>query len=507
MESEMSPALRRSFLVALAVLIGFSVLAKSAHDIWAATAVYLALLLLTAAYLVLAANKPVRMPLIGFSTAVLAVFWTSFHFSANPSESYLAFMDWVSFFTIFSLAVNLIKSEGDLLFLMALLVPVIGAEFCALWRNWLINTYKLRHGLLDYVEPVGTFVNANAAVAWLLLWFPFLFHKACTSATRRWYWAVGATASALGLLLIASTWSLICLMAGGAIYFRKQLWDLYIKRRRMFLIAVTGLGAIAGFVLLNKLAITLGWGGLAPRRLQPTSRLGWWMAAVKMWRNYPWLGVGLGNYPSAYLAYKSPAGLNTLYAHGLGFEILAETGILGVLAIVTWAGAFVMAIRKSIGQNRELLVGVLMFVLYSMINVSLEYLSNLLAFGVVLAALLQTENGFKWRPRVSVRLILVLGALAAIPFLVSPFLASRLIVDGNANVMSRDYEAAEKSYRAAIELDDRPWEPYFGLARIARARGHLDQVTRYAGEALSRNRLDVQLRRSLGESKPVALTP
>ncbi len=68
-------------------------------------------------------------------------------------------------------------------------------------------------------------------------------------------------------------------------------------------------------------------------------RLAHWQAAVEMARDYPFFGVGLGNYSVRYAHYRLinwhlPLG----HAHNTYLNLLAETGMVGLLAyLVYWA--------------------------------------------------------------------------------------------------------------------------------------------------------------------------
>jgi O-antigen ligase len=62
-------------------------------------------------------------------------------------------------------------------------------------------------------------------------------------------------------------------------------------------------------------------------------RLAHWQAALNMAVDHPWLGVGFGNYEIAYPQYRlfnwdEPLG----HAHNYYLNILAEAGLLGLLA-------------------------------------------------------------------------------------------------------------------------------------------------------------------------------
>jgi O-antigen ligase len=91
-------------------------------------------------------------------------------------------------------------------------------------------------------------------------------------------------------------------------------------------------------------------------------RLAHWQAALAMWRDHLWLGVGSGNYPVAYPAYavgrwRDPLG----HAHNAYLNTAAETGLLGLIAYgAFWLAALWLgwrAARGSQGLPRAVAVG------------------------------------------------------------------------------------------------------------------------------------------------------
>jgi O-antigen ligase len=91
-------------------------------------------------------------------------------------------------------------------------------------------------------------------------------------------------------------------------------------------------------------------------------RLAHWQAAIDMWRDHPWLGVGFGNYPVVYPAYAIGRWLNPLgHAHNYYLNVGAETGLVGFLAYgLFWLAAFGlgwMAVRRSSGFQRAVAAG------------------------------------------------------------------------------------------------------------------------------------------------------
>ena len=91
-------------------------------------------------------------------------------------------------------------------------------------------------------------------------------------------------------------------------------------------------------------------------------RLAHWRAALDMWRDHPWLGVGIGNYAAVYPAYAVGRWLDPLgHAHNFYLNVAAETGLLGLLAYsLFWLSAFWLgwrAVRHSRGFERAVAAG------------------------------------------------------------------------------------------------------------------------------------------------------
>jgi putative inorganic carbon (HCO3(-)) transporter len=91
-------------------------------------------------------------------------------------------------------------------------------------------------------------------------------------------------------------------------------------------------------------------------------RLAHWIAGIDMWRDHPWLGVGIGNYPAVYPAYAIGRWLSPLgHAHNYYLNVGAETGLIGFFAYcIFWLAAFGlgwMAVRRSSGFQRAVAAG------------------------------------------------------------------------------------------------------------------------------------------------------
>lgn len=80
-------------------------------------------------------------------------------------------------------------------------------------------------------------------------------------------------------------------------------------------------------------------------------RLAHWIAGIRMWESSPWIGIGAGNYAVVYERFRLPLWTEPLgHAHSLYLNLLAEVGLVGLVAFVVmwvWLAVWVMRSRSS----------------------------------------------------------------------------------------------------------------------------------------------------------------
>jgi O-antigen ligase len=77
-------------------------------------------------------------------------------------------------------------------------------------------------------------------------------------------------------------------------------------------------------------------------------RLAHWLAGIHMFQDHPFLGVGIGNYPSAYSQYMLGIFTNPLgHAHNYYINIAAEAGIFGLLTLLLFIAATFVATGRA----------------------------------------------------------------------------------------------------------------------------------------------------------------
>jgi putative inorganic carbon (hco3(-)) transporter len=283
-------------------------------------------------------------------------------------------------------------SSGFQWLLIALLLSGLSQALIGIWQFGLwtagpehfmiLGRFYRAYGTFQQPNPFGGFMNLLGLLAWglllglltygwLHLWARWRGQEKgrgrLTAVYYLWLAFAGLCAGAMSLALIFS-WSRgawLGFVAGLAVLlltWPRRLWQ------------GVALLALAGSLLL--LAVQLNLPGTAVLTERVTGfaddltladvrganihdanyavleRLAHWQAGLDMARDYPWLGVGIGNYEPAYADY---ALLNWPYAlghaHNYYINLLAETGIPGLFGyILFWC----IIIGYTIGISRRL---------------------------------------------------------------------------------------------------------------------------------------------------------
>lgn len=220
-----------------------------------------------------------------------------------------------------------------------------------------------------FMRAYGTFQQPNPYAGYLGLVAPLAFALGVWLVEKRggflpWLAAGSFTAMAVA---IGMSWS-----RGGWIAFAAAFVAVNLARSRRGAVLFTGLvilativGLLGSFQLLPR-AITQRLTSFLPfaairdvRSVEVTDenyavleRLAHWEAALDMWRDHPWLGVGFGNYEAVYDRYALPKWALPLgHAHNYYLNIAAETGLFGLIAYLwLWGAALwqtVQAVRRA----------------------------------------------------------------------------------------------------------------------------------------------------------------
>lgn len=450
---------RPGFAGAVSLVVMFAALARGAHDLWSATIVHAALLGWLAAFLIVSylrrSDDAVRLPLVVPAGGLLLAAAVSAVFAANRSDAIFAVKDLAAALIAFYAGANVFRTDEDADLLQMLIIPVLWVQAATMAIQFVSSGPGM-------VEARGTLVNANIQAAFALFWVPPLGMRAARARRERQrflYFSSGLIAAVAAIVLAGSTWALLCLGVAALAAVARRASRPGVARA----VFAAGLALVAA-ALWFKLTKSEAWNVVGMPAPSGTDRLRWWASAVRMFLDHPWLGVGPGGYPSAYPAYKYGAGQSTLFAHSLPFMVLAELGLAGAAAALAFIGTWQRRAAPAFPQRGAFAAGALLFVIASLVNLGSEYLVNQVTLGLFLGMSVATVPAPAWRPRLSAAVVVSGLAVLALPFLVTPFLAGRFIVDGRALLAQGDRAAAQQRFIAAAELDPANWEAYHGLA-------------------------------------------
>jgi O-antigen ligase len=237
------------------------------------------------------------------------------------------------------------------------------------------NSYA---GYLEMVFPfalaLGVWALATlprATGGWLRRRYAPLAEERRAARWAFWVLVVLAAAGATGLMLAAA---ITLSLSRGA-------W-LGVAAGVLVMLVLTGRrGAFCALVAVVLVALTLALGGagalpkslqerlgsagsslilldyakvpITPQNFAVKERMAYWIGGLRMVRDHPWQGVGLGNYGPEYDAkyYTSPFMKAQVHAHNYYIHIAAETGVIGLAAYLLLIGgvfaAGVRAVRRT----------------------------------------------------------------------------------------------------------------------------------------------------------------
>jgi putative inorganic carbon (HCO3(-)) transporter len=295
----------------------------------------------------------------------------------------------------------------------------------------LFDRFMRAYGTFDQPNPYGGYLGLTLPLAMGLV-AGGLLRVACPSPSPRssrpspsrekvtpaWWILLAGGSAALMLAALIMTWSRGAWLGFGAAVVVMAMAVVVRSGRGAVLGAVFGL--LAAYVLLaGGLArvppsITQRFGDFVPylgvldvqgmeitdANFAVLERVAHWQAAWQMWTDYPWLGVGIGNYEPAYSRYALPFWPQALgHAHNYYLNIAAETGVIGLLSyLLLWGAALVLAwrvVRRASGWYWGVSLGVLGVLVHLSVH---NVFDNLFVHGMYLqVAILLGVIGAGWQ--------------------------------------------------------------------------------------------------------------
>jgi O-antigen ligase len=338
---------------------------------------------------------PLVLPLLAF----ILVLVTSLLVTTSLEHSAKEIAKWVEFLVLYVIVANERDARWTKVFAAALLGT---GALVALHGIYQFLFQVGPEGFIlfgRYMRAYGTFEQPNPYAGYLGLTLPLAVGLMGTlllpkqyRVAPRWLLWVGFS-GALMLVALAMSWSrggwlgfaAAVLGIALAIIARSGRTALLIAAVVMLLIYV----ALAGGLSLVPSSLLQRFGDFVPylgsvdvRGLEITDanfavleRMAHWKAALDMWTDHLWLGVGIGNYEIAYASYALPLWPLPLgHAHNYYLNIAAETGLLGIVAYLGLWGAALFLVWRALRQASGWSLGVALGVLGMLVHLAVHNL-------------------------------------------------------------------------------------------------------------------------------------
>jgi len=318
----------------------------------------------------MAAHRQIRFPhpplLLPF-LLLLGAMLTSLPGALSPRAALKELIKWGSMLAAYLFVATRVERKHLGWLMGAILTAGCGQALLGIYQfltgrgpEWflLFGRFMRAHGTFEQPNPYGGYLGLTLPLAVSL-----------TFDLRAWLGRLAALAALLLMVVaLAMSWS-----RGAWLGFAAAMLVIRVARSRWTAILA---GVAMGFLVLTLVLssahplppiLAQRFAGLSAYFTLPNvttaevteanyaliERLAHWQAALRMWADHPWLGVGIGNYAVVYPAYAlshwpEPLG----HAHNYYLNIGAETGLVGlVFYLIFWIGALWRAFRATHGTS------------------------------------------------------------------------------------------------------------------------------------------------------------
>jgi O-antigen ligase len=292
--------------------------------------------------------------------AIVTVFVTGYSVNRNSLRALTRLLSYITFF--YAMAGWIENREQLVRVIKLLLVSTIAVDLFGLYQvvsGSYTDLYFSFYPFQDLdIEPWSGRITSllfqfNSLAGYLNLVFPF--GMACAVLAKRGrlktlgIWC--AALSGLAVFLTQSRGGVLALIGALVLtgWFLTSRWATRIKMM------------VAG-VLVSALLIGPVLSGV--QRFQhvdietESTRLAAWGAAVILFTEHPAMGVGYGNYRTLFDTYVPGAEAESVDAHNLYLELLADTGIMGFAVFFAVIGMFILQVRKYL-RSPDLVVRII----------------------------------------------------------------------------------------------------------------------------------------------------
>ena len=336
------------------------------------------------------------------------------------------------------------------------IVPI----FIALWLAMVIFTRFVTNidGFFSGDNFFEMFaININVIAGFLLLIYPllYIYIKEEDFKTSKIYIFI-----ALFILLA------ICITKSrSAIFlsFVATLFFLFEYKKNIYIKILTAIVSIALISLIVYVSV------LKSSSNSFSDRLIWWQTAYLIFKQHILFGCGFCNYSVLFKTFRPELVVNTLYAHNIIFQLLADTGVMGLGCFGWIIFSFYKKIIHEIKNGSDkiyfkaIAVSITLFLLLNLDDYSFFIPANMLVFFVLFSSVF-TVNFEKLKKQKVNNIILVLIFIIITITVIKPVIAERYYKIGLDYYSSKRYFLANEYFQKAIIFDNKNSQYYYQLS-------------------------------------------
>ncbi len=299
-------------------------------------------------------RTPLDLPLLFLLFSILL----STFFSVDHYKSTKLLMQYLNYFFLFYLTINIVKKEEVRPFLLAILFTSFIIAVYGIYQYYYgfeqTKIYLEEKGILETLHPnilsrlqgnraFSFFVYPNILAGYLVGVFPLAIGLSLKAKRKeKPFFILLLFLLLFCLLLTKSTGGFLSLLITSSLllvfYFLKKKKALLVSSLLLFLFLFLFLFAY------NK--------GVIPHQSSFRDRISYWSAATNIFKERPLAGQGLGSFGIRYSQFKSEEAMETQHAHSLFFETLSEQGLIGIFAFFFFfLSFFIFGYRKIFNRG------------------------------------------------------------------------------------------------------------------------------------------------------------
>jgi O-antigen ligase len=388
--------------------------------------VLLPLIAIAVSYLGADFQTNVRTASLGLLNAILAFFIVSYSDARNKENiliTLIIFAVWISFL----LFVQALSSNSDS-------------------QNAMLLNVNIAAGFLLLVYPLCfSFVENNKRPLLFLSIAFFIFAAVIITKSR----------SAIIIAYLVSIFYFIRLRKNAAF--------------KMFFAAISFF-VLAGIIYAFK--AKAGWQSFEDRLI-------WQKTAVLMLKENPIFGVGFGNFSAMFVYYRTEFVVNTLFAHNIIAQLLAEVGIFGFVCFFAAAFVFVKNAVVFLRENVNLACSVCAasFIVLNLSDYSFFIPANTIAFFIICGIAFNAQT--RLRDKKFTAASIIIAAAVLIYVFLNVLTAHNHFVKGDALHGEGKFKQAAKEYLQALKYDGKNADYWYRLYENGNAEKNYNGAINY----------------------------